>query len=1376
MFSAYHAVRVWHPIMLLVAAGMFLMVPTPAPAQNDIFRLLDTLLQQPPPQQRRGPPPGYERIGPAHRPDPSVNRSSINRPDPARVRQVQRSLNALGFDAGPEDGVAGRRTFSAIAGFRQRYGLPHGDTIDDSLMAALSVAMQSAPADTTGQPVQSQPMIAAPVTQPEVWSASSGAASGMAPAIRFASQDIRSIEPVLVEQRLLTGFPVMMGELKGSPIKLGYRDIPSTEVALALYLDLAMVKQWPELQDEPLASYNLADRYLMGELAARYVAGCRGVCSRDALFPGWIGANEFEREATYRQFLSEVLPILLAQAPDFPVPIRHVIEVELGAYDAARQVFPLQIKRPGTNWDPLFGTIGAARRLVIDNQYKLPKELPVAADEAPALLQRLGSGSRLAYLALDQRLDEPGWQVEPRAPRTRMIVEQARLYADVNLQDQLFKFVAEEKPVVDAPAVTESVAGPLKVEYWRNAVLISGRLATTTGLEGENLQDKPEGLSLRGNLRSIVRDYALADDPTWLEHDTSALRLLYELEPDIRTEILEEGLQRRLTESEKITLLRLGYESATVSPLFQNPFAERRAVQAMRTRAERILPRDLPPQPIPLRVYCTADFKPYDFNTQSFPFSQTSCNDAVAPLNGIVKFGYDAPGRATMPKGLSLPPDEAEELDRLFAGNRRFIVSYETELTIKTEKSEAGHRRTGEFSPASNFWVHMPDRMTETLYRLDAPKSSPTGVDPTTQWNIGHADHRAKLLALAQPMGSLPIDGQQLLRNSGTIYGTVTARGTPFNTNDRDSGTAGLPFGGGGPRLELVANALSVPREHLMMIGYVEDFEPLTNVVAVLPAPYDTYVRRAPPGSYGERFLAAEATVAITGIYQFELPFAKPMLVLSLLPQTSRFVTGSHPRKVLETFDLTAPGSFGDYEVLPVSWRLVNVVHAAEALGANVEEFIEKLMSWPDSLRSDVFARKEYVARLVEAGRSEPASDTIWLTGQVSIGEYDFASQSFPIRSLELGHIEAFRTPELPASAMSFRMESSQLAIRMGPDDARLWAQTNPPGAQIALRVHARMAEPVLEAGSVRFKLDFLEAELLEKGSVARLREPQKILYKFDLSPPQTDPSAVAAQEEPEPEPELNFDILGIGIGASLNEAVERVSGELGNPTTYLATREAQQAFGLTPWDSYGTATLLHDEKTRIMVALYSEPPAGADTITGITRTQHFPKAERPHPDDLTELLVRKYGQPTGDKRQNGYFLWRSSQDAEGWIPDAARGPKCALAGNVAGYAVMLNSAMREREGGMQRATFPAWQDTHQQPWTPPHVAPFDLRTIFGEAAQCDEEILVAVLVTGQDGLVVDFYLGLAKPADVVQLRTQNERHFREEQRQGSAPDVKVKF
>ena len=54
------------------------------------------------------------------------------------VRQAQRLLNALGYDAGPVDGVAGERTRDAVRSYQSLNGLPVTGRIDDRLLAALS--------------------------------------------------------------------------------------------------------------------------------------------------------------------------------------------------------------------------------------------------------------------------------------------------------------------------------------------------------------------------------------------------------------------------------------------------------------------------------------------------------------------------------------------------------------------------------------------------------------------------------------------------------------------------------------------------------------------------------------------------------------------------------------------------------------------------------------------------------------------------------------------------------------------------------------------------------------------------------------------------------------------------------------------------------------------------------------------------------------------------------------------------------------------------------------------------------------------------------------------------------------------------------------
>lgn len=54
-----------------------------------------------------------------------------------QVREVQLRLTFLGFDVAGVDGVAGKRTRSAVRFFREQVGLPPGETIDRPLLEKL---------------------------------------------------------------------------------------------------------------------------------------------------------------------------------------------------------------------------------------------------------------------------------------------------------------------------------------------------------------------------------------------------------------------------------------------------------------------------------------------------------------------------------------------------------------------------------------------------------------------------------------------------------------------------------------------------------------------------------------------------------------------------------------------------------------------------------------------------------------------------------------------------------------------------------------------------------------------------------------------------------------------------------------------------------------------------------------------------------------------------------------------------------------------------------------------------------------------------------------------------------------------------------------
>ncbi|TQV78336.1 peptidoglycan-binding protein [Denitrobaculum tricleocarpae] len=73
----------------------------------------------------------------------------------ARNKTAQSLLNALGYDAGPADGVAGPRTLRAVAAFRLDQKLPGTTEIDEALITALRA--ESPPPPTAPQVVQAAP-------------------------------------------------------------------------------------------------------------------------------------------------------------------------------------------------------------------------------------------------------------------------------------------------------------------------------------------------------------------------------------------------------------------------------------------------------------------------------------------------------------------------------------------------------------------------------------------------------------------------------------------------------------------------------------------------------------------------------------------------------------------------------------------------------------------------------------------------------------------------------------------------------------------------------------------------------------------------------------------------------------------------------------------------------------------------------------------------------------------------------------------------------------------------------------------------------------------------------------------------------------------
>lgn len=248
---------------------------------------------------------------------------------------------------------------------------------------------------------------------------------------------LRSIDPVLFGDRLVSGYPLTHGRFNKAETKLGHLERVKSHVDLALHIDLAVLRQWPVLFDDDRIAYEYARRFLDGETLSRFVAGCRyGSCSTTTPYDGWAGANEFERADTWREFTATYLPRLVSRAVEFPLRFVQVLKVNVQPYDEARRGFPLR-GQPHTS---VFATVGSAAPLGIDVGWSAPAVVFVERADAGAFLERIETADRSTYLGLRVSLGEPDWDPLLDRPRLQLALDEAALYADPDLRGEIYKF------------------------------------------------------------------------------------------------------------------------------------------------------------------------------------------------------------------------------------------------------------------------------------------------------------------------------------------------------------------------------------------------------------------------------------------------------------------------------------------------------------------------------------------------------------------------------------------------------------------------------------------------------------------------------------------------------------------------------------------------------------------------------------------------------------------------------------------------------------------------------------------------------------------------------------------------------------------------
>jgi hypothetical protein len=255
---------------------------------------------------------------------------------------------------------------------------------------------------------------------------------------------INGVNPVIKDGRLLTGYPLTWGRYNTEQVMVGSRERVKSHVELARYIDLLLLNASQDILDRQDNASAYSVRFLHDQIQPQYFVGCNyGSCSTNSPFDGWAGANEFERENSFRQFVEQFRPGLVGMAPAPPVKLIQVLEVEIQSYDKEASVFPIKLRRPGRE-QTIFGSFTFAISVLLEQDYHLPENVPIALEDAPSFIGQVQDQSRRAYLALELILRDPKWDDETNQATMNLSFDSAELYADPDLTHKMHEFRPEE--------------------------------------------------------------------------------------------------------------------------------------------------------------------------------------------------------------------------------------------------------------------------------------------------------------------------------------------------------------------------------------------------------------------------------------------------------------------------------------------------------------------------------------------------------------------------------------------------------------------------------------------------------------------------------------------------------------------------------------------------------------------------------------------------------------------------------------------------------------------------------------------------------------------------------------------------------------------
>jgi TPR repeat protein len=129
--EAKGAAAKWRPIFAETAAPVQRDEPAPPAATNVAAPKVVPNVPAPPAVPSVPAPQAVTNV--------AAPQAVLNVPTQAQIREAQLQLNALGFDAGLPDGIAGPRTRAAVRGYQEQNGLPVTGAITGDLIDQLTV-------------------------------------------------------------------------------------------------------------------------------------------------------------------------------------------------------------------------------------------------------------------------------------------------------------------------------------------------------------------------------------------------------------------------------------------------------------------------------------------------------------------------------------------------------------------------------------------------------------------------------------------------------------------------------------------------------------------------------------------------------------------------------------------------------------------------------------------------------------------------------------------------------------------------------------------------------------------------------------------------------------------------------------------------------------------------------------------------------------------------------------------------------------------------------------------------------------------------------------------------------------------------------------